>query len=181
MGSSTLTGSEVLQVLGQDGKGQPAATTQQTTTLNLGQTASFAAMSTSQLNLTTSATLTAVPGLSVNLVSGGTYTFDVYLPVSASAGGGIAVNLGQGTVTAATFTADSWTYNGTTTAAQGRVTAIGTSVATVTALATAISITGSLIATGSGTFAVFAAQNTGGNASTTSVLVGGTLILNRVS
>jgi len=182
MTSSTLTGADILQVQGVDGNGYPAATTQQTTTLNLAQTACFGAVaSPGGLTLTTSATQTAVPGLTVNLIKGGTYLFEIYLSCSASAGGGIAINLGKGTATSATFTADAWVYNGTTTAAQGNVTVQTTALATFTGVATAVDITGSITATASGTFAVFAAQNTGGNASSTVINAGSYISIQRIS
>lgn len=182
MTSSTLLGSEILQVQGVDGTGYPAATTQQTTTFNLGQATAFGATaSAAGLTLTTSATQTAVPGLTVNLISGADYTFDIYLSVSASAGGGIAVNLGKGTATSATFTASGFVYNGATLAAQGDVTAQGTSLATLTGLANVVRIYGRIKATASGTFAVYAAQQTGGNASSTVINAGSWLNLQRIS
>jgi len=181
MTSSTLTGSEIIQVLGQDNTGQPAATTNSVTTFNLSQVNDFGARCTTALALTNSATLTQVPGMTVNVIKGGQYVFNVYLSCSASAGGGIAVNLGQGTCTAATFTADTWIYNTTTVAAQGNTSTLTGNLTTLTGLATAFDCTGSFTATSSGTFAVFAAQNVGGNASTTTINVGSFLQVQRVA
>jgi hypothetical protein len=109
------------------------------------------------------------------------YAFEAYLPISASAGGGIAVSLGQGTVAAATFTADTWIYNTTTLAGQGNTSALSVNLPTYTGLATVIVINGSIRPTTSGTFAVYAAQNVGGNASSTVVNAGSWLQVNRVS
>lgn len=176
-----LIGSEILQVQGVDGNGYPAATTQQTTAYGVANTASLGARSTSALTLTNSATLTAVPGMTVNLIKNAVYSFEIYLSVSASAGGGIAINLGQGTVTAATFTADTWIYNTTTTSAQGNTTSLSSNLTTLTGLATAVDITGTVIATNNGSFAVFAAQNVGGNASSTVVNAGSYMALQRLS
>ena len=179
--SGALVGSEILQVQGVDGAGRLSGQSEQVTTLQIGQTSGPAAVATSALTLTTSATLTAVPGMSVTLTAGNTYIFDGYLSVSSSAGGGIAINLGQGTVAAATFTAEEWIYNTTTLAAQGVTTALATSMPTYTGLATAVTFKGMIKPTTSGTFAVFVAQNVGGNASSTVVNVGSYLDVTRVS
>lgn len=181
MTSSTLTGTEIVQVLGQDNNGQPAATLNGTNAFNLSQVNDFGARCTTALALTTSATLTQVPGMIVNVIKGAQYVFNVYLSLSASAGGGIAVNLGQGSTTAATFTADTWIYNTTTVAAQGNTTALTSNLTTLTGLATALETFGSFTATSSGTLAVFAAQNVGGNASTTTINVGSFLQVQRVA
>lgn len=180
MTSSTLTGNEYIPVQGLDGNGYPAAQTNNVTTFNLSQVNDFGALCNKALSLTTSATMTAIPGLSVNVLKGAQYIFNLYLSCSASAGGGIAVNVGSGTTTAATFSADTWIYNTTTVQAQGNVTTLGT-LTTFTGLATAFEATGSFIATSSGTFAVFACQNVGGNASTTTINVGSWLQVQRVA
>lgn len=179
--AGTLIGNELLQVLPLTNSGLPAASTAQTTSFGIAQTGSFGAICNTALTLTTSATLTQVPGMTVNVNAGSTYMMDIYLSISSSAGGGIAVNVGQGTTSAATFTADTWIYNTTTVAAQGNTSALTTNLPTYTGIATAVSISGSFIATKTGTFAVFAAQNVGGNASSTIVNVGSYLNLTRLA
>ncbi len=178
--TGSLVGNEFLQVTGLFGS-KPSGVSEQVTVLQIAQTLGPSVVSSSALTLTTSATLTAVPGLSVNLTAGNSYLFEGYLSISASAGGGIAVNLGQGTVAAATFLAEEWLYNTTTLAAQGTTLALATSMPTYTGLATSLLFTGTIRPTTTGTFAVYAAQNVGGNASSTVVNVGSYLNVTRVS
>jgi len=179
--SGALVGNEILQVQGIAGNGLPSAATEQATTLQMGQTTSFGAVCATALALTTSATLTQVPNLSVNLTAGNVYIFEGYLSIASSSGGGLAVSLGQGTVGAATFTCDTWIFNGTTTTVQGNTTALSTILPTVGGVNTCVQFTGSIRPTTTGTFAVFAAQNVGGNASTSSVNVGSYLNVTRIS
>ena len=179
--TGATVGTEVVQVSPVTSTGLPAASTALTTTFGIAQSGSFGAICTTALALTNQNTLTQVPGMSVSVLAGATYMVDLYLSVTASAGGGIAVNLGQGTAAAATFTMDTWLYNGTTVQGQGNTTALTTSLPTFTGLVTAISTQGSFIATKSGTVAVFASQNVGGTASTTTVNVGSYINLTRLS
>ncbi len=177
--SGSAIGNEILQVTPIAGNGLPAASTAQVNTFQVAQTGSFGAICTTALALTNQNTLTQVPGMTVNVNAGATYMVDMYLSTTASAGGGIAVNLGQGTSAAATFTADTWMYNGTTVQAQGTTSALTTSLPTFTGLVTAVTTSGSFICTKTGTLAVFVGQNTGGTASTTTVNVGSYINLTR--
>ena len=179
--SGANVGNEILQVQGITSSGLPSGATQQTTVFQCGQAVTFGAVCATALALTTSATLTQVPNLSVNLTAGNTYVVNGYLSFSSSSGGGLAVSLGQGTVQAATCTFDTWVFNGTSTSAQGNTTALSTILPTVGGIATCLEFTGSIKPTVSGTFAIFAAQNVGGNAATTTINVGSYLDILRVA
>lgn len=179
--SGSTVGNEILQITPITSTGLPAASTAQATTFQIAQAASFGAICTTALSLSNQNTLTLVPGMTVNVNAGAVYMVDMYLSVSASAGGGIAVNLGQGTCAAATFTMDTWLYNTTTVAGQGNTLALTTNLPTFTGIVTAVTTSGSFICTKSGTFSVFIGQNTGGTASTTSVAVGSYINLTRFS
>ena len=179
--ANPLLGSEIINVLPVTSTGLPAANTGQTTVFGIAQTAAFGVVQATALTLTNSATLTQVPSLILNVNAGATYVLDLYLSVSASAGGGIAINLGQGTTTAATATFDTWIYNTSTVAAQGNTLTLTGNLTTFTGLATAVTVQGSFTATKTGTLAVFAAQNVGGNASSTTINVGSYVTLQRTA
>lgn len=133
---------------------------------------------TSAFNNSNSTTLTAIPGLSVNITNAGVYAFSVNLYVDN--GDGFKVDF-SGTSTVSAFVA------GTTILAEA--TAVRYTILTAYAASQSfaaggytssqVTITGSLVCSGTGTFTPRFAQATGGGAS--SVHIGSNMSIRRIS
>ncbi len=127
----------------------------------------------SNFSKASSASLSAIPGLSATLVGSVNYGFEIYLMTTSSAGGGIQVDLGGGTISLDSLAAEGVLLNNVAIAAQTRATAL-TSVVCSSAGVTAgtCDIKGFPIAgRGGGSFIPRFAQNTS-NAAASVVLVG---------
>ena len=134
---------------------------------------------TTALAKTTDTALATVTGLSAALAAGATYIFDITLPVTATANGGVKVDLS----TSDTLTATSINYG------VQSLTAAATSAADSTALATAygatvaavtVLIKGTIVANAAGTLIVRGAQNAS-HADTTTFLANGFMNLTRIA
>ena len=172
-------GNELVIVQGISGNSYPAATTEQ---FSLTQITNFEGSTYLANSVSvTSTTLITASGMSVTLQSGGVYVFDIYLSVTNGSSGGLKL-LFQGTATATTVTADTWVYNTATVVAQGVVTALLTTATLVayTGAVTTVNITGTIVASATGTFGISFSQNVS-NATPTTLNAGSNFWVDRLS
>lgn len=172
-----LTGNETLQILGQDGTGNNAATTQIVRTSHIAGSGSRSV--TAQSDFASTTTLAAITGLSVALNASSTYTVEAALPVTSGSSGGVKLSLDTSnslTLTSLSLTGKFFTAAGVavvnTTTFQG---SIGSTATVLLA-----ELTGVLVSNVAGTLTVKAAQNAS-NATTTSILTNGWLRVNKIS
>lgn len=125
----------------------------------------------------TNTTLANITGLTANVAAGATYRFEAILYTTSDVAGGVKVAI------AGTSTATSVIYEALVTDAglitQGRSTAMGTAVGSVTAVTAAcIKITGTITVNAAGTLTVQFAENAA--TGTSSVLVGSTFVVTQI-
>lgn len=132
---------------------------------------------TSTLTKTGNTTMANITGLSVDLTAGATYNFTAHLTGTASASGGVKVQM-SGTCTATSITYTAWNYNGSTINAVGTATSLNSALG-ATAAYTDIMIEGSIAVNSAGTLTVQGAQNVA--VGTTTFLVNSNLSVRRVS
>lgn len=134
---------------------------------------------TSALAKTTDTALAAVTGLSTALAAGATYIFDICLPVTATANGGVKVDLN----TSDTLTATSINYVveilTATASAVSNATALAASAGSTSAAVVA-RIRGVIVVNAAGTLIVRGAQNAS-HADTTTFLANGFMSLTRIA
>ena len=125
-----------------------------------------------QFDKTSDTTLANVTGLTRNVEAGRTYAFTAVIYTTSNVAGGVKAAIG-GTATATSIIYQAEVLDGSTLATMGtaRATALGTTVADVTAVTSArITITGTIVVNAAGTLVPQFAQNTS-NGSASSVLV----------
>ena len=179
MAGQQLTGSEVIQsVLGQDGNGSYAASTETLSLLHINGAGTR--VTTSTTNFVSTTTLGNVTGLSIGgLVGNRTYTVKAAIPLTSGSSGGVQLALNTSdtlTMTSMNLTGKFFTAAGlavvnTTTFAGG----VGTTATVILA-----ELVGSFVTNAGGTLIVQAAQNAS-NGTTTALLANGYIELNKVT
>lgn len=134
-----------------------------------------------QFDKTNDTTLDDIPGLSVDVHDGFTYAFEATLYTTSNVGTGVKAAIG-GDCTAVSIIYEGETISSTSIAARTRATAMGSAVAGITAVTAArIDIKGTIKVNIGGTLTVQFAENAGIAATVSSVLIGSSFEINRVT
>lgn len=182
MAANPVLGTETIDILPTQTSGGPAASRETVTVNQMTQNSiggALAAYATSALTKTSDTALALIPGMSVTLLAGAVYDIEVYVTGSANASGGIKMAFG-GTATATSFSADTWVYNATSTAAQGVITALSSNLVALTGAFTTAFVTGTIVVNAGGTLTLTGAQNAS-NASATTFAANCNMILTRIA
>ena len=167
--ANPVVGTELIDILPVQSNGTPAPIKETVTVSQLTQDSiggSVGAYATTSLVKTSDTTLALIPGMTVTLLAGAVYDIEVYITGTANASGGIKLAFG-GTATATSFSADAWTYNTTTVAAQGVITTLSSNLVALTGAFTTAFVTGTIVVNAGGTLTLTGAQNASNGSATT--------------